>query len=50
MIRKLLAMQYEQAYSFLTQKLATGLPTYLTYHQLGHTLGVIEAAEHIGKA
>jgi uncharacterized membrane-anchored protein YitT (DUF2179 family)/predicted metal-dependent HD superfamily phosphohydrolase len=43
-------MQYEQAYSFLTQKLESGLPNYLTYHRLDHTLGVIEAAEHIGIA
>ncbi len=42
-------MQYVQAYSFLINKLDTGLPTYLTYHNARHTNNVIEAAEHIAK-
>jgi uncharacterized membrane-anchored protein YitT (DUF2179 family)/predicted metal-dependent HD superfamily phosphohydrolase len=40
-------MQYEQVYSFLVNKLETGLPTYLSYHNLQHTKNVIAAAEHI---
>lgn len=43
-------MQYEQVHSFLIQKLETGLPTYLSYHNVGHTKSVIEAAEHLAKA
>lgn len=40
-------MQYEQAHSFLIQKLEGSLPAYLTYHNVGHTKSVIKAAEHI---
>jgi uncharacterized membrane-anchored protein YitT (DUF2179 family)/predicted metal-dependent HD superfamily phosphohydrolase len=40
-------MQYEQVHSFLIQKLETGLPDYLAYHNVGHTKSVIEAAEHL---
>lgn len=40
-------MHYEQAYSFLIQKLEAGLPAYLSYHSAGHTKSVIEAAEHL---
>lgn len=43
-------MQYEQAYSFLIHKLETGLPSYLTYHNAGHTKSVVKAAEHLGIA
>ena len=43
-------MQYEQVHSFLIQKLETGLPAYLSYHNVGHTKSVIEAAEHLAKA
>lgn len=31
----------------MTGKLRSGLPEYLAYHQLDHTTGVVEAAEHI---
>jgi uncharacterized membrane-anchored protein YitT (DUF2179 family)/predicted metal-dependent HD superfamily phosphohydrolase len=40
-------MQYEQAYKFLVHKLETGLPSYLTYHDVQHTKNVIQAAEHL---
>lgn len=43
-------MQYDQVYSFLIQKLETGLPDYLAYHNVGHTKSVIEAAEHLAAA
>lgn len=40
-------MQYEQAYAFLINKLETGLPAYLGYHNAQHTKNVIDAAEHL---
>jgi len=40
-------MQYEQVFSFLIQKLETGLPSYLSYHNANHTISVIKAAEHL---
>ena len=40
-------MRYEEAYSFLIQKLETGLPAYLTYHNVKHTKQVIENAEKL---
>ena len=43
-------MQYDQVHSFLIQKLENGLPSYLTYHDVGHTKNVIEAAEHLAFA
>lgn len=43
-------MQYDQVYSFLIQKLESGLPDWLTYHQADHTRSVVEAAGHIGLA
>lgn len=43
-------MQYEQVHSFLIQKLENGLPSYLTYHNVGHTSNVIEAVEHLAFA
>jgi uncharacterized membrane-anchored protein YitT (DUF2179 family)/predicted metal-dependent HD superfamily phosphohydrolase len=43
-------MEYEQVHSFLIQKLETGLPAYLYYHNVGHTKSVIVAAEHLAKA
>jgi len=43
-------MQYEQVHSFLIQKLENGLPSYLTYHDTGHTKNVIETAEHLAMA
>lgn len=43
-------MQYEQVHSFLVQKLESGLPAYLSYHNVDHTKSVIESAEHLAKA
>ena len=43
-------MRYDEVYSFLLNKLETGLPSYLTYHNTHHTKAVISAAEHLGKA
>ncbi len=43
-------MQYEKVHSFLIQKLEAGLPSYLTYHDAGHTKNVIEATEHLAIA
>ena len=43
-------MLYEQVHSFLIQKLENGLPSYLTYHDAGHTKNVIEAVEHLAIA
>lgn len=40
-------MQYEKVYNFVINKLENGLPSYLTYHNLEHTLNVIAAAEHL---
>ena len=37
-------MQYDQAYTFMIQKLKEGLPSYLTYHNAGHTESVIQSA------
>ena len=42
-------MQYEKVYNFLINKLETGLPSYLTYHNALHTKSVIDAAEHLAK-
>ncbi len=42
-------MHYEQLYSFLIPKLETGLPSYLTYHNLQHTLDVISSAEKLAR-
>jgi uncharacterized membrane-anchored protein YitT (DUF2179 family)/HD superfamily phosphodiesterase len=43
-------MQYEQLHSFLIQKLETGMPAYLTYHNAAHTSSVIEAVTHLAIA
>lgn len=43
-------MNYEQAYSFLIEKLESGLPVYLTYHNADHTRNVVDAAEHLAMA
>lgn len=40
-------MQFDKVHSFLIQKLKTDLPEYLTYHNVSHTMGVIEVAEHL---
>ena len=41
-------MQYEKAYHFLITKLRNELPANLTYHNVGHTEHVIEAASYFG--
>jgi uncharacterized membrane-anchored protein YitT (DUF2179 family) len=43
-------MQYEQAHSFMISKLEKELPSWLTYHNAGHTKNVIAAAEHMAAA
>lgn len=43
-------MRYDDVYVFLLNKLETGLPSYLTYHNVHHTKSVINAAEHLGKS
>ncbi len=40
-------MQYEEVYAFMIQKLETGLPTYLTYHNADHTKRVVKAVEYL---
>lgn len=43
-------MQYEQAYSFLINKLEKELPSWLTYHNAEHTKNVIASAEYLAHA
>ncbi len=43
-------MQYDEVYKFLINKLETGLPNYIIYHNAPHTISVINAAEKLGKA
>lgn len=43
-------MRYDQAYAFLMEKLKTGLPSYLTYHNVAHTQRVIDIADQLGHA
>lgn len=40
-------MQFEQAYTFLMDKLEKGLPAFISYHNTTHTNNVLEAAIHI---
>lgn len=40
-------MLYDDVYVLMIKKLENGLPNYLTYHKLNHTIGVIEAVEHL---
>jgi len=40
-------MQFENAFSFLIEKLKTGLPTYLHYHNEDHTKDVVAATENL---
>jgi len=42
-------MQFEQAYNFLIPQLENGLPSYITYHDVNHTKGVIAAAEQLAR-
>jgi len=41
-------MQFEQAKTFILDKLTKGLPQHLTYHSVDHVLDVYDAAERIG--
>ncbi len=43
-------MQYEQVYAFLVEKMETGLPANLTYHNTVHTKAVITAAEQLAES
>lgn len=43
-------MQYQKLYDFFIAKLESGLPPYLSYHNIQHTKNVIEAAELLGSA
>jgi uncharacterized membrane-anchored protein YitT (DUF2179 family) len=43
-------MQFEKARSFLIEKLESGLPSYLHYHNADHTKEVVAAADKIAKA
>ncbi|MEO9144158.1 MAG: YitT family protein [Ginsengibacter sp.] len=43
-------MQFEKAYSFLTEKLEKELPPYLHYHNVGHTKNVLAATQAIALA
>ena len=38
-------MLFDEVYTFLIHKLETGLPAYLTYHNVRHTKNVIETVE-----
>lgn len=42
-------MQYEQAYSFLINKLEKELPSWLSYHNVEHTKYVIASAEYLAQ-
>jgi hypothetical protein len=43
-------MQFEEAYTFLVEKLEKELPPKITYHDVQHTLDVLSAAQKIGEA
>lgn len=43
-------MQFDQAYSFIIQKLETELPVHLSYHNAHHTIYVTSVVEHLAKA
>jgi len=42
-------MNFQQAYSFISQKLKTELPSYITYHTWEHTENVIHSAVDLAK-
>jgi uncharacterized membrane-anchored protein YitT (DUF2179 family)/predicted metal-dependent HD superfamily phosphohydrolase len=42
-------MQFEQAYSFIMEKLENDLPSYIRYHNAQHTKDVMAAAEYLGQ-
>ena len=43
-------MQFEKAYSFLIEKLESGLPSYLHYHSPEHTKEVVVATDKLANA
>lgn len=43
-------MHFEQAFAFMIRKLETELPSYLTYHNVEHTLNVMKVVEHLALA
>ncbi len=43
-------MQFEKAYTFLTEKLERELPSYLTYHNASHTKEVVEATRTLARS
>lgn len=43
-------MQYDVAYKFIINKLETGLPNYITYHNAPHTISVIAAVLQLAKS
>jgi uncharacterized membrane-anchored protein YitT (DUF2179 family)/predicted metal-dependent HD superfamily phosphohydrolase len=43
-------MRYDEVSLFLIGKLETGLPNYLSYHDVEHTKNVIAAAEHLASS
>ncbi len=43
-------MQYEEAYSFMINKLEYELPAYIIYHDVQHTKEVIAAAQHLAES
>jgi len=42
-------MQYQEVYTFIIDKLRNELPAYLTYHNVQHTIDVVNAANHISE-
>ncbi len=42
-------MQFEQAYLFVIQKLEKELPSWLSYHNVQHTIDVVVAVQYISK-
>ncbi len=43
-------MKYEEVYAFMINKLESGLPAYITYHDVNHTKFVIQSSEMVAKA
>ena len=43
-------MQYDEVYTFMINKLETGLPRYIFYHNAPHTISVITAATQLAKS
>jgi len=42
-------MQYEKAYLFLIKKLEQELPAWLTYHNVQHTIDVVNSAQYLAR-